>query len=87
MGLSMDDINSGAVATGKLITESMNAWDRIQQSIGGKAATPPIAATPQAAVQSQPQTNTATAGTLNIGTLALLAVGAIVLLKVLKVLG
>jgi hypothetical protein len=56
MGLSMDQINSGAADAGTLIGRAMDAWDRIQRSIHPVSATPPIAATTGGAVPPTSQT-------------------------------
>lgn len=33
MGVSMDQVEAGVLATSKVVNESMDIWDRIQQSI------------------------------------------------------
>ena len=86
MGLSMEDINAGAADVGKLINQSMDAWDRIQRTIHPSAATPPIAATTTGgAIPASSQTSgTSPAQGGGMGTLVLIGLGLLIAAKMLK---
>ncbi len=69
MGLSMESINQGALDIGKLVSTSMDAWDRVARSTGLAPTTVPAAApvTPVAQTTQQSSGFALSGTTLLIG--------------------